>query len=62
MVDIYGLTKRLPTQRFVGRFSSTFPYAVSTCDDAFKDIMMDDKARNSFFSAAIGEPISSSAL
>ncbi len=55
------LTKRLPTQRFVGRFSSTFPYAVSTYDDAFKDIMMDDKARNSFFSAAIGEPISSSA-
>lgn len=44
------------------RYSSVCPYAVPTYDDAFKDIMMDETARNSFFSCAINESVSSSSL
>ena len=40
------------------RFYGT--YAVATYDDAFKEIMMDEMARNSFFTSVIEEDITSS--
>ena len=57
-----GFTARLPLQRLVGRSCSTRPYAIPTSDKAFKDIMMNETVRNSFFSAATDEPVESSGL
>lgn len=55
-----GFLTRLPLQRLVARFYSTQLYTVPTYDNRFKEIMMNDIARNSFFSAATHEPIESS--
>lgn len=62
ILETCELVIRTPIQRSAWRSYSNTPYSVPTYDDAFKDIMMEDKARNSFFSAAIGEPIASSVL
>ena len=62
LLDIRGFTTRLPLQRLVARSYSAHPYTVPTYDNAFKDIMMNEMVRNSFFSAATHEPIESSVL
>ncbi len=54
------------TPRAIGRFysdhTSVHPYAVATYDNAFKDIMMEETARNSFFESAIDQEVASSEL
>jgi hypothetical protein len=62
LLDIRGFTTRLPLERLVARSYSAHPYTVPTYDNAFKDIMMNEMVRNSFFSAATHEPIESSVL
>ncbi len=62
LLDVRGLTARLPLQRLIARSCSTRPYVIPTYAAAFNDIMMNETVRNSFFSAATDEPIESSDL
>lgn len=48
------------TPQAMGRFYGS--YATATYDDAFKDIMMEDTARNSFFESVLDQEIKSSEL